>query len=70
MDSLSFSKAEIEEIVALVRFRLYNQGRPHGPAAVRREIESLELRPVPSRSAIQRILRRLGLTHGRTRLYP
>jgi len=70
MDSTSFTMIEIEEIVAMVRLNRYNQGRTHGANAILQEMESTGIRPAPSLSSIARILSRLGLTHGRTGLYP
>ena len=70
MDSTSFSKIEIEEIVAMVRLTLYNQGRMHGANAILQEMESMGISPLPSPRSIARILNRLGFTHGRTGYYP
>ena len=70
MDNISFSKIEIEEIVALVRLNLYNRGRMQGANAILQEMESIGVRPLPSPMSIARILARLGLTHGRTGHYP
>jgi len=70
MGSTSFSKVEIEEIVALVRLNLYNRCRTHGANAILQEIESMGVRPLPSPRSIARILTRLGFTHGRTGHYP
>ena len=70
MDSTSFSKIEIEEIVAMVRLDLYNRGRTHGANAILQEMESMGVRPLPSPRSVARILIRLGFTHGRTGHYP
>ena len=70
MDNKSFSKIEIEEIVAMVRLTRYNQGNTHGADVILREIESMGVRPLPSPNNIARILTRLGLTHRRTGYYP
>jgi len=70
MDSTSFSKIEIEEIVAMVRLDGYNRGYAHGANAILQEMEAMEIRPLPSLRSIARILARLGLTHGRTGHYP
>ena len=70
MDSTSFSKIEIEEIVAMVRLNLYNWDRTHGANAILQEMESVGVRPLPSTRCIARILTRLGFTHGRTGHYP
>ena len=70
MDNRSFSKVEIEEIIALVRLNLYNRSRTHGANAILQEMESMGVCPLPSPRSIARILTRLGLTHGRTGHYP
>jgi hypothetical protein len=70
MDSTSFSKIEIEEIVAMVRLNRYNRGRTHGANAILQEMESMGVRPLPSPSSVNRILTHLGLTHSRTGHYP
>jgi len=70
MDSTSFSKIEIKEIVVMVRLNLYNRSRMHGANAILQEMESMGVRPLPSPRSIARILTRLGFTHGRTGHYP
>jgi len=70
MNSTPFSMIEIKEIVAIIRLTRYNRGSAHGPNAILQEMESTGIRPAPSLSSIARILSRLGLTHGRTGLYP
>jgi putative transposase len=70
MDSTSFSKIEIEEIVAMVRLNRYNRGHTHGANAIIHEMESMGARPLPSLRTIARILTRLGLSNGRTGHYP
>jgi len=62
MDSTSFSKIEIEEIVAMMRLNLYNRGRMHGANAILQEMESMAVRPLPSLRSIARILTRIGFT--------
>jgi len=69
MDNRSFSKIEIKEIIAATRLNLYNRCKPCGPKAILREMKDMGVRPLPSISAIYRIISRLGLTHGRTRYY-
>jgi hypothetical protein len=66
------SAAEIEQIVVYVRLDLYNRNLPCGAQAIRHHLEQLEdgiVRPLPSLSTINRILRRNGLTHRRTGHY-
>ena len=70
MDNTSFSTIEIEEIVAMVRLTRYNHGHSHGANAILQEMESMEVRPLPSLKNIARILTRLGLSNGRTGHYP
>lgn len=70
MNKLSYSKIEIEEIVAMERLHLYNQSRPCGAKAILRKMESQGVYPLPSPRSIARILDRLGLTHRRTGYYP
>jgi len=70
MDSTSFSKIEIEEIVAMVRLNRYNRGRTYGANSIIHEMESMGVRPLPSLRTIARILIRLGLSNGRTGHYP
>lgn len=70
MGRRSFSKIEIEKIVALVRLNLYNRGCTHGANAILLEMESMGVRPLPSRRTTARILTRLGFSHGRTGHYP
>ena len=56
---------EIEEIVKLVRLHLYNEGVFHGAQAIRWELETMGVAPLPSLRTINRILDRHGLTHRR-----
>ena len=62
MNTNHFSQAEIEEIVAMVRLSLYNQGRLCGAHAILKELVELHVRPLPSLSTIKRILNRYVLT--------
>ena len=61
--------AEIEKIVELVRWNLYNKGVFCGDQAIRWEMEDMNVQPLPSIRTIGRILNRRGLTHGRTGRY-
>jgi len=70
MNCTSFSKIEIKEIVAMIRLNRYNRGRTHGANAILQEMESMEVRPLPSLRTIARILTPFGLTYGRTGHYP
>jgi len=54
----------------MVRLGRYNRGRTHGANAIRQEMESMGVRPLPSPRSVARILTRLGFTHGRTGHYP
>jgi len=64
-----YTPSETEEIVKLVRLNLYNRGLLFGAQAIRRELNELDVRPLPSLRTINRILSRHGLTHGRTGHY-
>jgi len=65
----SFNKEEIREIVCMVRLDLYNKGLPCGSKAIHRELDDLEIMPLPSLSTIGRILNHCGLTYCRTGHY-
>ena len=54
----------------MVRLNRYNRGRTHGANAILQEMESMEVRPLPSLRSIARILTLSGLSHGRTGHYP
>jgi hypothetical protein len=54
---------EIEEIVEMVRLNLYNHGHKYGAPAIREEIESMEVNPLPSISTISRMLKERELTN-------
>jgi transposase InsO family protein len=61
--------AEIERIVEVVRWSLYNKGIFCGDQAIRWELEDMNVQPLPSVRTIGRILSRRGLTHRRTGRY-
>lgn len=65
-----FTRSEIQEIVTMYRLHLYNQGLHHGPKAIRYELDTIGITPLPSISTIKRILARNALTHARTGYYP
>lgn len=54
---------EIEEIVEMVRLDLYNHGRKYGAQAIREEMESMDVEPLPSISTINRMLSENELTN-------
>ena len=60
-----YTRADLEEIVKILRLSLYNRGLFCGAKAIRRQIHEGRVRPLPSLSTINRILSRHGLTHGR-----
>ncbi len=61
---------EVEQIVVMVRLKLYNQGLPCGPKALHQRLDVHEhLRPVPSERTIARLLASHGLSSARTGLY-
>lgn len=70
MENIPRSKAELEEIVTLIRLELYNHGLPCGPKEIRKKMNESEVQPLPSERTISRILARQGLTHKRTGWYP
>jgi len=61
--------AEIEKIVELVRWSLYNKALFCGSQAIRWELEDMNIQPLPSIRTIGRILHRRELTHRRTGRY-
>lgn len=63
-----FTREEIEQIVILIRFHLYNRDLLHGPRAIREQLLIQGVRPVPSLSTIKRILSRNNLTYRRVGL--
>lgn len=64
------SPEEVEQFVVFVRLQLYNRNRPCGAGALYRHLkEHHNLRPLPSRWRIRRILIQYGLTHRRTGWY-
>lgn len=63
------SKSQIRECVVLVRLSLYNAEMPCGPDAIQKDLEELNVFPIPSRSTISRILKQECLTHRRTGYY-
>lgn len=67
--SSEYSKSEIRDTVISIRLSLYNQNMACGAHAIRKELENSDVRPLPSVSAIGRILSRYGLTYKRTGLY-
>ena len=66
----SCSPEEVEQIVVMVRLEQYNRGLPCGARALRRRLDEFyHLKPLPSVTAIGRILARNGLTYARTGWY-
>jgi transposase InsO family protein len=63
------TSSEIEQIVEVVRWGLYNKGLFCGGQAIRWEMEDMNVQPLPSVRTIGRILRRRGLTNRRTGRY-
>jgi putative transposase len=66
---LSRTPYELEQIVKMTRLDLYNKGHFCGAQAIHWEIESLDVRPLPSLRTINRILNKYELTHRRTGRY-
>jgi putative transposase len=65
----TYTSAEIEEIVKMVRLNLYNQDLFYGAQAIHWEMEELGVKPLPSIRTINRILSRNELTYRRTGKY-
>ena len=63
-------KSYLEDLVTFIRLHLYNRGVPCGAQEIQRQIQELNIKPIPSVRTIGRILSRHGLTHGRTGIYP
>jgi hypothetical protein len=63
-------KSYLEDLVTFIRLHLYNRGVPCGAQVIQRQIQELNIKPIPSVRTIGRILSRHGLTHGRTGIYP
>ena len=61
--------AEIEKIVEMVRWRLYNNDLFCGSQAILWEMEDMNIQPFPSISTVDRILRLRELTYRRTGRY-
>lgn len=70
MGNIFRSKAEIEEIVTMIRLNLYNHGVFCGPKEILKKMNESDVEPLPSERTISRILERQGLTHKRTGWYP
>lgn len=69
MGNISRSKEEIEEIVTMVRFNLYNHGLHCGPKKIWKKMNEFDEGSLPSERTISRILVRQGLTYQRTGHY-
>ena len=65
----TYTSAEIEEIVKMVRLNLYNKDLFCGAQAIHWEMEELGVKPLPSIRTINRILSRNELTYRRTGKY-
>ena len=65
-----YTRMEIEEIVIMERFHLYNRGLSYGAKAISRVLQHKGVQPLPSITTINRILSRNCLTHRRTGYYP
>lgn len=69
LSSPARTPAEIEKIVEMVRWNLYNKGLFCGKQAIQWEMVDMGVQSPPSLSNIGRILRRRELTHRRTGRY-
>ena len=70
MENISRSKAEIEEIVTMIRLNLYNHDLHCGPKEIWKRMNESDVDQLPSERTISRILARQGLTYQRTGHYP
>ncbi|MBU2521899.1 MAG: hypothetical protein KKD50_06700 [Proteobacteria bacterium] len=70
MENIFRSKAEIGDIVTMIRLNLYNHDLPCGPKEIRKKMNESDVDQLPSERTISRILARQGLTHKRTGWYP
>lgn len=70
MKKTLYRRAEIEQIIVMLRLHFYNRAVPCGAKAIRHRFDQLGLQPLPSESTIKRILSKNGLTHARTGFYP
>ena len=61
---------ELESVVKLERLDLYNQMKPCGAKALRKQLINLEIENVPSVSTIGKILKKQDLITGYTRNNP
>jgi hypothetical protein len=68
-DNPLYSPEELKELIILTRYCLYNHNALCGAKAIRSELLSWDIRPLPSLSFIGRILRLNGLTYRRTGFY-
>ena len=68
-DPANRSPREVEEIVCFIRMQLYNREVFHGSQAILWELKDQGVKPLPSLSTIDRILRRNDLTHKRLGRY-
>ena len=68
-DPANRTPKEIEEIVCFIRMQLHNREVFHGSQAILWEMEDQGVKPLPSLSTIDRILRRKDLTHKRVGRY-
>ena len=59
------NKNEIKEIIEFIYFDLYNNLLPCGARSVRKQMEVMDINPLPSVSTIYRIQSDNYLTHGR-----
>lgn len=64
------SKNEMKDIAAFFRLDLYNNMLQYGGKAIRNKMHRWSVKPLPSISTIEKILRDEYLTNGRTGFYP
>lgn len=64
-----YTMDELKELIILSRLCRYNRSAACGAKAIRQELESLDVHPLPSLSFIGRVLREESLTYRRTGNY-
>lgn len=67
--NLYYSRTELKELIILSRLSRYNRNVPCGAKVIRKELETLDIQPLPSLSFISRVLREEGLAYRRTGNY-
>ncbi len=67
--NLPYAPEELKELVILSQLCRYNRTVIWGAKAIQRELESLNIHPLPALSFISKVLKEKGLTYRRTGNY-